>query len=259
MLWDWVAQKPMLCDFDLVLFPDVPTIGNQEGQECSRDLNEIALIQNGSTEKPKLCDSSLSNLCDKPDVGVEQVCPCSPTSLSYPGIWIFMAAELLDDDAIDGEVKRVYRHEVGAFIAVLVWIICRYHDGKARDGNALGHWIQRSYLECKEKRRLTFDQITRGTFPQPAGLPNDIWIPLCMALASMRKHSQDGIEAQKGEAEYMTFVAFDPNFAFDGKSPKDYKTLQALPKILTWPVFRDSARREYYGPIETRVSRSTGA
>ncbi|TEB24927.1 hypothetical protein FA13DRAFT_1591608, partial [Coprinellus micaceus] len=96
------------------------------------DISDNNLMWDPKTQKPKLCDFDLSHLCEKPRRGVEEVGPDGPTGFSNTGTWIFMAAELLSRPAMAGKVKRVYRHEVEAFIAVLVWILCRYQDGKLR-------------------------------------------------------------------------------------------------------------------------------
>jgi hypothetical protein len=210
------------------------------------------------TQKPKLCDFDLSHLCEKPERGVEEVGPDGPTGFSNTGTWIFMAAELLSRPAMAGKVKRVYRHEVEAFIAVLVWILCRYQDGKLRASPPLGHWIHTSYVECKERRGETFGEIMTGTFPQPTGIPEDIWVPLCMALVSMRNHSGEAVAAQYKQATYKRFVAYDPSYAFDVKSPEDYNALRALPKILTWPIFKNEAAQRFIGLVDGRILKPLG-
>jgi hypothetical protein len=205
---------------------------------------------------PRLCDFDFSDepgsLRPKP---LKMGCLAgSPNA----GKWIFMAAELLSHAAMAGEMKLVYRHEVEAFMAVLVWIICRYQDGKVRVSPPLGEWIQRDYLQCRERRDRTFSQITKGIFPQPSGIPREIWVPLRMALASMRKHSRDAMEAQDNQATYKRFVAYDPSYAFDGKSPEDYNALRALPKILTWSIFKNEAAQRFIGLVDGRILNPLG-
>ncbi|TEB24978.1 hypothetical protein FA13DRAFT_1738790 [Coprinellus micaceus] len=115
-------------------------------------------------QRPKLCDFDLAYPCKKTRLVVEEVGPSGPTGLSKNRTWIFTAKELLSDAAMAGEVKCVYRHDVEAFVAVLVWIVCRYQDGKVKANSPLEHWIQRSHLECRKKRGRTFDQIAMGEF-----------------------------------------------------------------------------------------------
>ncbi|TEB24942.1 hypothetical protein FA13DRAFT_1796793 [Coprinellus micaceus] len=231
---------------------------------CHATLWSVDIQHTGITQSNLMwdCGSAMPRLCDfdfSDEPGSLRPKPLKMGCLAgspNAGKWIFMAAELLSLDAMDGLVKLVYRHEVEAFMAVLVWIICRYQDGKVRVSPPLGEWIQTDYLQCRERRRRTFSQIIMGIFPQPSGIPPDIWVPLRMALASMRKHSQDAIEAQKGEAEYKSFVAFDPDFAFDGRSPDDYNSLRALPKILTWSIFKHKAAKKFIGLVTERIPKS---
>ena len=222
------------------------------------DISDNNLMWDPKTQKPKLCDFDLSHLCERPKLGPKEVGPSGPTGFSNTGTWIFMATELLSHDAMDGRVKRVYRHEVEAFIAVLVWIICRYQDGKLRGGDPLGHWIQTSYLECSAKRRRTFIQIVEGTFQQPAGVPDDIWLSLGLTLWKSLRLSTDAIEAQRGEVVYKRFVALNPEFTIDRKSPDDYNTLRVVPKILTWRLFRNEAAQKFIGLVDESILRPLG-
>ena len=211
------------------------------------------LIWDRTSKTPKLCDFDSYNECGSPQLKMG----CLNGSPN-PGTWIFMAGELLDHDAMAGEVTRVYRHEVEAFIAVLIWIICRYQGGKLRGGNPLGHWIQTSYLECSAKRRRTFNQIAGGTFPQPAGVPGDLWGCLRLSLNEMRDHSEDIGRAERRQQNLEYLRSVDPNVATDAKSTDDYNALRALPKILAWPIFKNEAAQKFIGLVEERILKPLG-
>lgn len=158
-----------------------------------------------------------------------------------------MAKELLSDAALAGEVKCVYRHEVEAFVAVLVWIVCRYQDGKVRANSPLEHWIQRSHLECRRKRGRTFDQIAMGNFPQPTSVPKEIWIRLCLTLRDMRELSDDALRARIYHELHKFYEerGSNPDFHHDSMSPDDYDTLQALPRVLAWSIFEHDTAKKY--------------
>ena len=53
-----------------------------------------------------------------------------PSGTERTGTMPFMALDLLTKDAWDGKVKRLYRHDCESFAWVLLWICCRYKDGK---------------------------------------------------------------------------------------------------------------------------------
>ncbi|KAH9889565.1 hypothetical protein C8Q73DRAFT_737327, partial [Cubamyces lactineus] len=52
------------------------------------------------------------------------------TGLAVTGTVPFMAIDLLTQEALDGKVAVLYRHDLEAFIWVLVWAVCCYDNGK---------------------------------------------------------------------------------------------------------------------------------
>ncbi|KIK40977.1 hypothetical protein CY34DRAFT_27346, partial [Suillus luteus UH-Slu-Lm8-n1] len=53
----------------------------------------------------------------------------SPSGQEHTGIVPFMAIELLMHEAIEGQVKHLYRHNTESFIWVLTWVCLHYQEG----------------------------------------------------------------------------------------------------------------------------------
>ena len=226
------------------------------------DISDNNLMWDPKTEKPKLCDFDLSHLCPKPTRGEEEVGPNGPTGFSNTGTWIFMAEELLSIAAMEGRVKRVYRHEVEAFIAVLVWIICRYQDGKVRPYPPLGGWIQTSYVMCKEQRADTFKQIIEGTFPRPSGVPEDVWELVTGSVTALQNH----LGSLQVAAKPFKRVVRPSSQKNPGPNPPqlqrriaEFNDLCALHDFLAWPIFGHSSCDLFYNLLESRILSPTPA
>ena len=59
-----------------------------------------------------------------------------------------MALDLLTDDAWEGKIIRLYRHDCESFAWVLLWICCRYDDGKEINNPPSGELITHDYTQC---------------------------------------------------------------------------------------------------------------
>lgn len=193
-------------------------------------------------KKPKLCDFDLSHFCEAPQMGIPEKGPDGPMALSNTGTWIFMADELLTVRAMQGLVKRVYRHEVEAFVAVLIWIICRYKDGELRPERPLDHWNQATPHAVIDMRSATFQEMMNGQYPQPSELPDSMWDSAAIAVLSM--HGLKGGRAfAMSEVRGLALLhkrnpRLYPN---PTKALEDYDDLRVLPKeILTWPLFTNT-------------------
>jgi len=57
----------------------------------------------------------------------------------------FMALDLLTEEAWNGHVERLYRHDCESFAWVLLWICCRYHNGKVINDPPLKRFITDSF------------------------------------------------------------------------------------------------------------------
>ncbi|KAH9990115.1 hypothetical protein BJV77DRAFT_919392, partial [Russula vinacea] len=75
-----------------------------------------------------------------------------PSGFECTGTMPFMALDLLTDDAMDGKVERLYRHDCESFAWVLLWICCRYEGGKETRNAPLSELNTHDYKQCFEKK-----------------------------------------------------------------------------------------------------------
>ncbi|KAF4620516.1 hypothetical protein D9613_001122 [Agrocybe pediades] len=151
------------------------SLGIQHG-----DISDRNLMVDPVTGHPKLCDYDLSHF----EGEILPECLFSNT-----GTWTFMAIELLTPQAMDGHVKRVYRHEVESFLAVLVWILLRYEDGQLLRDPPLSEWSSPSYYACGRNRQATYRLLP--TKRKPGWLSSDIWQALLFAILKLKKLQRD--------------------------------------------------------------------
>jgi Fungal protein kinase len=71
-----------------------------------------------------------------------------PSGTERTGTMPFMALDLLTKDAWDGKVKRLYRHDCESFAWVLLWICCRFEDGKEIHEAPLSNFITDDFEVC---------------------------------------------------------------------------------------------------------------
>jgi hypothetical protein len=75
-----------------------------------------------------------------------------PSGTERTGTMPFMALDLLTENAWDGMVERRYRHDCESFAWVLLWICCRYDNGKEIRNAPLSRFITHSYVGCFEAK-----------------------------------------------------------------------------------------------------------
>jgi hypothetical protein len=75
-----------------------------------------------------------------------------PSGTACTGTMPFMALDLLTDDAWAGKIERRYRHDCESFAWVLLWICCRYDNGKEISNAPLGEFITHDYKQCFAKK-----------------------------------------------------------------------------------------------------------
>jgi hypothetical protein len=77
----------------------------------------------------------------------------SPSGLELTGTVPLMAIEMLTQDAIEGKVKHLYRHDAESFLWVLTWVSLRYQKGQLlRKGRPLDEWLKVDAIECHNKK-----------------------------------------------------------------------------------------------------------
>jgi hypothetical protein len=78
-----------------------------------------------------------------------------PTGTERTGTRPFMALDLLTDEAWDGKVERLYRHDCESFVWVLLWVCCRYEGGKQINNPPLSELTKGDHNQCfKEKHTI---------------------------------------------------------------------------------------------------------
>ena len=75
-----------------------------------------------------------------------------PSGFERTGTIPFMALDLLIDEAMDGKVEWLYRHDCESFAWVLLWICCRYEDGKETRNAPLSELNTHDCKLCFEKK-----------------------------------------------------------------------------------------------------------
>ncbi|KAL0580875.1 hypothetical protein V5O48_001167 [Marasmius crinis-equi] len=118
------------------------TCGIQHGDIS--DGNLMYEIQDGKVV-PKLCDYDLAHFSHKE----------GPTGFTNTGTRRFMALDLLDDVAMEGKVKKEYRHDLESFAWVLVWILGRYSGSKQIQDPDFDDWKDPRW-EILVQRRTAF-------------------------------------------------------------------------------------------------------
>ncbi|KAI0657861.1 hypothetical protein C8Q70DRAFT_245141 [Cubamyces menziesii] len=131
-----------------------------------RDISLGNLMRRGKDEDPVcavLNDWDLGNDAEDPNL--------THTGFEVTGTVPFMAIDLLTQEALDGKVAILYRHDLEALIWVLIWAVCCYDDGKMVHTVPRGiyNWNVRDPLSCGEKKHRF---LTRREPIQPA---SDNW------------------------------------------------------------------------------------
>jgi len=70
----------------------------------------------------------------------------------------FMALDLLTDQAWNGNVQRLYRHDLEGFIWVLPWVFLQFEDSVLTIPT-LEKWQSGDYAECARAKRGLFSEL----------------------------------------------------------------------------------------------------
>ncbi|KAG0698935.1 hypothetical protein DFH29DRAFT_834252 [Suillus ampliporus] len=99
-----------------------------------------------------------------------------PSGTERTGTVPFMAIDLLSQEALDGEVEHVYKHDAESLMWVLAWVCLRYEGGKLLGkGRPLDEWLRVDAIGCsKEKAHFLFVKLS-GTNLRPTGSHEENW------------------------------------------------------------------------------------
>ena len=102
------------------------------------DISVNNLMYDKLHDRGVLNDYDLAHLVGHPRPGGKELTGTIP----------FMAIDLLTEAAWKGDVTRQYRHDCESFAWVLLWICCRYHEGKEIEKPPLGALNTGDYNQC---------------------------------------------------------------------------------------------------------------
>ncbi|KAF5326292.1 hypothetical protein D9611_000677 [Ephemerocybe angulata] len=199
------------------------------------DISEGNLMFDDKNKEPKLCDFDLAHVRGRDH----------PSGYSNTGTWAFMAMELLTQDAMDGLVPRLYRHDFESFIAVLVWVVFRYRDGKLVPDPPLEEWVQNQFEMCGVKRKRTFDHISNRSLAGPTALSPAMWGVIVNAVSKLRRFidtrralaSAYEDEARTGASKRRASAREAPSLVMLKEEMKGYDGLIFLDKVLDMRLF----------------------
>jgi hypothetical protein len=82
----------------------------------------------------------------------------NPSGLELTGTVPFMSIEFLTQEAIEGKVKHLYRHDAESFLWVLTWVSLRYKTGQLLSKpRPLDRWLTLDAIQCRvEKNDFLF-------------------------------------------------------------------------------------------------------
>jgi len=70
-----------------------------------------------------------------------------------------LGLDLLTDDAWEGKVERLYRHDCESFARVLLWICCRYQDGKEINNPPVDEFTTGDHNQCFKEKYTIFSKL----------------------------------------------------------------------------------------------------
>jgi hypothetical protein len=82
-----------------------------------------------------------------------------PSGNKHAGTMPFMALDLLTDEAWEGKVARLYRHDCESFAWVLLWICCRFDNGLEISHPPLDRLITQDYNQCYKEKYSIFHEL----------------------------------------------------------------------------------------------------
>ncbi|KAJ3549783.1 hypothetical protein NMY22_g754 [Coprinellus aureogranulatus] len=225
------------------------------------DISESNLMWDPIAKKPKLCDFDLSHFAKPPTIGKEEE-PIGPKGYSNTGTWIFMANELLTGFAMQGKERRVYRHEVESFMAVLLWITCQYKDGKLQKPALLDHWNQIHYQFIHDARENTYKDIEHKIFPWPSSLDGKIWRRVRDTIIDLNGFLGAVKTARSQESRYQNALEDYPPDEAESYKPDtpvhEFDGLRSLLKIFTWPIFKHPRAEPFVRLTKERIGLAGG-
>ncbi|KAF8064191.1 hypothetical protein FPV67DRAFT_1451421 [Lyophyllum atratum] len=92
------------------------------------------------------------------DLSVSRHLPRVP-GFDRTGIIPFMAVGLLNDLYWNGDLERLYHHELEAFVWILIFVFVRYQDKKPQKGAFVDAWITSNHITCRKEKLSLSDGV----------------------------------------------------------------------------------------------------
>jgi hypothetical protein len=153
-----------------------------------------------------------------------------PTGTECTGTGPFMALDFLTDSAWDGKVERLYRHECESFAWVLLWVCCRYEDGKQINNPPLSELTEGNHNDCFEKKHAI---LSRLRHIHPTSSYEKYWGAAIELLKWPLKHRMDQ-DRWLIVHRFQQDAAMEPPETDTTSSYAQY--WKATVELLTWPI-----------------------
>jgi hypothetical protein len=75
-----------------------------------------------------------------------------PSGSERTGTMPFMALDLLNKDAWEGKVTRLYQHDCESFMWVLLWVCCSFDNGEETVKPPFLKFVTNDYDQCRKEK-----------------------------------------------------------------------------------------------------------
>ena len=92
----------------------------------------------------------------------------------------FMALDLLTDEYWNGDVKRLCRNDLEAFIWILPWVFLQYEGQRLSSKPVFERWNSCDYIAVQDSKRSYLNKLRSGDKPEE-------WRLTCLLLSWLRR------------------------------------------------------------------------
>ncbi|TRM57761.1 hypothetical protein BD626DRAFT_464553 [Schizophyllum amplum] len=132
-------------------------------------------------------DESIEAVLNDWDLGIDARELQTHLGFEVTGTIPFMAIDLLSPEAMRGEVRHLYRHNLEAMIWVFVWIMCCYNAGRSRPvPEEVAEWTKQDPKAARGGKRsfrnnfsrteaVNFANLFEGIQPEETDEAEKVW------------------------------------------------------------------------------------
>ncbi|KAK7680256.1 hypothetical protein QCA50_016765 [Cerrena zonata] len=121
------------------------------------DISNTNLMVDPESKKGVLVDFDLATIVHNDTEGSRPLHGNDRT-----GTMVFMALDLLDEEALQGKTPRLYRHDLESFCWVLLWICYCYDGGKRTIHYPFKNWINTTPQTCQGARFAVLNNLKQA-------------------------------------------------------------------------------------------------